>query len=113
MSTEGGDRNAGDQAARGGTNDVARKRAVAIRYDPEHDIAPAVIGKGHGHLAERIIQLASEHGIYVHSDPDLVALLMDVQLDETIPPQLYQVVAKVLGLVYRVNRDLARQRGLF
>jgi flagellar biosynthesis protein len=90
----------------------ARKQAVAIRYDPADDVAPTVVGKGQGYLAERIVELAKEHGIYVHTDPNLVALLMDVQLDEAIPPQLYQVVAKVLGLVYRVNRDLARKRGL-
>jgi flagellar biosynthesis protein len=90
----------------------ARKQAVAIRYDPAQDVAPTVVGQGQGYLAERILKLAEEHGIYIHTDPNLVALLMDVQLDETIPPQLYQVVAKVLGLVYRVNRDLARKRGL-
>lgn len=96
-----------DEAMGGGI-----RQAVAVRYDPAHDIAPLVVGKGQGYIAERIIKLAREHGIYVHPDPNLVALLMDVQLDEAIPPQLYQVVAKVLGLVYRVNRDLARQRGL-
>ncbi len=90
----------------------SRKQAVAIRYDPKLDVAPVVVGQGQGYLAERIVALAKEHGIYIHTDPNLVALLMDVQLDEAIPPQLYQVVAKVLGLVYRVNRDLARQRGL-
>ena len=90
----------------------SRKQAVAIRYDPKQDVAPIVVGQGQGYLAERIVAIAKEHGIYIHNDPNLVALLMDVQLDEAIPPQLYQVVAKVLGMVYRVNRDLARQRGL-
>ena len=108
MSTGAEGRGDGD----GRTTSGALKQAVAIRYDPGQDVAPMLVGKGQGYIAERIIKVAQEHGIYVHSDPNLVALLMDVQLDEAIPPQLYQVVAKVLGLVYRVNRDLARKRGL-
>ena len=93
-------------------NDLLHKKAVALRYDPVEDAAPVLVAKGKGYLAERIIQLAREHGIYVHDDPILVELLMEVELDEAIPPQLYQVVARVLAMVYRVNRKLAQQRGL-
>ena len=89
-----------------------RKKAVALRFDPETDVAPVLLAKGQGFIAERIIALAREHGIYVHDDPELVALLMEVELAETIPPQLYKVVAHVLAMVYRTNRQLARERGI-
>ena len=93
-------------------NDVRHKKAVALRYDPEEDVAPVVVAKGQRYLAERIIALAREHGIFVHEDAALVELLMSVELADTIPPQLYQVVARVLAMVYRVNKDLARRRGI-
>lgn len=88
------------------------KKAVAVRYDPQEDEAPALLAKGQGYLAERIIEIANEHGIFVHQDPNLVALLMEVELAENIPPQLYAVVAKVLAMVYRVNRKLGREKGM-
>ena len=88
------------------------KKSVALRYDPELDIAPVLVAKGKGYIAERIIALAKEHGIFVHEDKALVELLMDVELADSIPPQLYQVVARVLAMVYRANRDLAKSRGM-
>lgn len=91
---------------------LPRRKTVALRYDPERDSAPLLVAKGQGYIAERIIALAQEHGIHVQHDPALVELLMEVELDQQIPPQLYKAVAKVLGTVYRVNQRLARERGL-
>lgn len=87
-------------------------KAVALRFDPELDSAPVLAAKGKGYVAERIVALAREHGVYVHQDVALVELLMDVELADEIPPALYQVVARLLAMVYRVNKDLARSRGL-
>lgn len=86
------------------------KKSVALRYDPQLEAAPVIIAKGKGYLAEKIIALANEHGIHVQQDPALVELLMDCDINEQIPPQLYQAVAAVLGAVYRVNRQLAQER---
>jgi flagellar biosynthesis protein len=88
------------------------KKAVAVRYDPQEDSVPVLVAKGKGYLAERIISLANEHGIHVQQDANLVELLMGLEIEDAIPPQLYQVVARVLALVYRVNKDLARSRGI-
>lgn len=87
-------------------------KAVALRYDPREDSAPVLLAKGKGYVAERIIALAREHGIHTHQDAALVELLMDVELADEIPAQLYQVVARILGMVYRVNKRLAKERGL-
>lgn len=91
---------------------ILDKRAVALSYDPESDTAPQLVAKGRGYIAQRIIELAKQHGIYVHEDPQLVELLMSIELEDTIPPHLYQVVAKVLAMVYRVNRRLASEKKL-
>jgi flagellar biosynthesis protein len=88
------------------------RKAVALRYDPQQESAPVLLAKGQGYVAERIIERAKEHGIAVQEDAGLVALLLQVELDQQVPPQLFAAVAKVLGAVYRVNRRLARERGI-
>jgi flagellar biosynthesis protein len=81
-----------------------RKKAVALRYDAQQDMAPRVVAKGSGILAERIIEVAKEHGIQLHEDPDLVAVLSKLDLDAMIPENLYRAVAEVLAFVYRMNK---------
>jgi flagellar biosynthesis protein len=76
-----------------------RKKAVALRYDPEKDKAPVVLPKGYGELAERIIKIAKEKNIPIVEDKDLVSALIRVEVFEEIPPELYRAVAKVLVFI--------------
>ena len=78
--------------------------AVALAYR-EGQIAPKVVAKGRGLIAQEIIKRAKESGIYVHESSELVALLMQVNLDDRIPPQLYVAVAELLAWLYRLERD--------
>ena len=77
--------------------------AVALAYR-EDEGAPRVVAKGRGLLAEAILARAKEAGVYVHESPELVALLMQVDLDSRIPPQLYIAVAELLAWLYRLER---------
>ena len=79
-----------------------RSSAVAIAYQPGK-VAPRVLAKGRGLLAEAIIAKAREHGVYVHESPELVSLLMQVDLDQYIPPELYVAVAELLAWLYRLE----------
>lgn len=81
----------------------AQKAAVAVRYDPEKETAPRVIAKGKGQIAEKIMELAREHGIPIYQDRDLVEMLAAVELFDEVPPHLYAAVAEVLVWVYKVN----------
>ncbi|MDR0717635.1 MAG: EscU/YscU/HrcU family type III secretion system export apparatus switch protein [Azoarcus sp.] len=81
---------------------AARGEAVALTYTPG-DTAPRVAAKGRGLIAREIIERARAAGVYVHESPELVSLLMQVDLDERIPPQLYVVVAELLAWLYRVE----------
>jgi flagellar biosynthesis protein len=78
------------------------KSAVALTYS-QTDAAPRVVAKGRGMLAEQIILRAREHGVYVHESPELVSLLMQVDLDQRIPPQLYIAVSELLAWLYRLE----------
>ncbi|HMX16135.1 MAG TPA: EscU/YscU/HrcU family type III secretion system export apparatus switch protein [Rhodocyclaceae bacterium] len=79
-----------------------RSLAVALAYAPG-DAAPKVVAKGKGLIADEIIRRAREHGIYVHESRELVSLLVQVDLDAHIPPQLYVAVAELLAWLYRVE----------
>jgi flagellar biosynthesis protein len=83
-----------------------RQEAVALAYSAA-DSAPRVVAKGRGLIAEEIIARAREHGVFVHESPEMVALLMQVDLDARIPPQLYVAVAELLAWLYRTERGLA------
>ncbi len=84
----------------------ARRKAVALRYDAEKEAAPKVVAKGAGLRAERIIEIAREHGVHIHEDPDLVTFLSRLDVDTEIPEDLYRAVAEVLAFVYRLNQRL-------
>lgn len=84
--------------------DPNRPSAVAIRYDPS-DSAPRVVAKGYGTLAETIVRTAREHGLYVHESPELVSLLMQVDLDAHIPPKLYVAIAELLAWLYALDTE--------
>lgn len=79
-----------------------RQIAVALAYH-DHDSAPKVVAQGRGLIAQAIIKRAKEHGVFVHESEDLVGLLMQVELDQHIPPQLYLAVAELLAWLYRLE----------
>jgi flagellar biosynthesis protein len=75
--------------------------AVALLYDGEN--APVVTAKGRGEVAERILQLAEEHGIPLQGDPELAAILAQIPLGSEIPQALYRAIAEVIAFAYLVS----------
>ena len=82
-----------------------RQEAVALSYLPEQNDAPKVTAKGKGKIAENILEKAKEHGVPTQQDPSLVQLLGQIELNDTIPDQLYQAVSEVLAFVYQLDRS--------
>jgi len=85
--------------------ETSRQMAVAMAYQAGQ-AAPKVVAKGRGLIAQAIIERARESGVYVHESPELVSLLMQVDLDQHIPPQLYLAVAELLAWVYKLEHGL-------
>lgn len=74
--------------------------AVALKYDPETDIAPVCVAKGADNLAFRIRELAFEHDIPVIENKPLARLLFDVaDLDEIVPAEQWEAVAEIVSFV--------------
>lgn len=83
----------------------AQQKAAALKYDAQVDSAPVVKAKGVGAVAQRIIHTARDHNIPIREDPDLVELLVQLDLEQEIPPELYKVVAEILAFVYNLDRS--------
>ncbi|MDF2571084.1 MAG: FlhB domain protein [Sporomusa sp.] len=89
-------------------NDTIPK-AVAITYDGHDNKAPKVVAKGTGSVAGKILNLAKEHGIPVYQNKTLTGMLMAVELDREVPPELYQAVAEVLAYIYRLDQQVGNR----
>ncbi|ODT72928.1 MAG: hypothetical protein ABS75_01515 [Pelagibacterium sp. SCN 63-23] len=87
-----------------GPKDI-RALAVALQYEQGSREAPRVVAKGRGLLAEKIVALAEENGVVIEANPVLAEALTGVELDETIPVELYEAMAVVIGYVLRQSRN--------
>lgn len=85
-----------------------KQQAVALRYNKDSDTAPKIIGKGKGLVANEIIEMAKQHNIPIQEDPTLVQLLAQLEINETIPEELYQAVAEIFAFIYRVDKNIKK-----
>ncbi|MDX1351608.1 MAG: EscU/YscU/HrcU family type III secretion system export apparatus switch protein [Thiomicrorhabdus sp.] len=77
--------------------------SFAISLEYEGSGAPKVTAKGRGYIAQEIINTAKELNIPIQSDPELVGLLSQVELNHEIPETLYEAVAQVLIFAYQIS----------
>jgi len=89
---------------------MKKNSAVALKYRTATDRAPKVTARGMGKIAEKIIEIAKEHHIYIHEDPDMVEILSTLDINEEIPPDLYVVVAELLAFVYSLNKNFSNKK---
>lgn len=86
-----------------------RKAAAALKYRIGEDPAPRLTARGSGILAEKILDAAREAGVPIREDPDLLTLLMTLDVGAEIPPELYAAVAETLVFVYRMNMRMGEK----
>ena len=82
------------------------KKAVGLGYEKGKDSAPKLITKGEGLLAEKIIEIANEHGIFVKEDKTLAEILYKLDISQEIPEELYNVIAEIFLYVYNVDKKI-------
>jgi flagellar biosynthesis protein len=83
-----------------------RQKAIAVQYNPE-ETAPKITAKGAGHVAERIMENARAADIPLHKNAALVEELTRIDLGANIPPELYEVVARVLIFISDLDKNAA------
>lgn len=87
-----------------------KKQAVALSYEVG-DEAPRIIAAGKGEIAERIIEKAKESDVPLYKDSKLASTLGRLEIGDTIPPELYEVVAEILIFVDDMDRLRGRVLG--
>jgi len=85
-------------------------QAVALKYDMERDTAPKVVAKGRGHVAENILAAAQKNAVPVYQNKTLVNMLMALEIDREIPPELYRTIAEVMAYVYRIDKKAKKSQ---
>jgi len=81
-----------------------KKKAVALRYE-KSDRAPKITAKGIGRVAEIILRIAKENDIHIEDNSLLSEALMQFEVGDYIPEELYEVVAEILAFVYQLELD--------
>ena len=82
--------------------DKKTRKAVALAYEI-NSAAPRITGQGEGFVADAILAKAKEMGIPTRTEPELVEFLMQLKLNELVPPKLYAAVAEVLAWAYELD----------
>lgn len=82
------------------------EEAIALVYDGEQ--APTLSAKGEGDVAEEIVRLAIEHQIPIYQNADLARLLVQLELGEQIPVELYRTIAEIIAFAWYLKGKAPR-----
>jgi flagellar biosynthetic protein FlhB len=83
--------------------------SVALRYLPETDAAPMCMAKGVDDVALRIREEAKKHNVPIVENVALArALFPLVEIEEPIPREHFEAVAKVIGFVMSTAKGRKR-----
>lgn len=84
----------------------SKNKAIALKYDREHDSAPVVVASGCGEIAKKIIDVAEKNGIPVYRDDSAASLMCMLQVGSSIPKELYEVVAGIYVSLLKSSKEL-------
>jgi len=77
-------------------------QVVALKYDKGYK-APKVVAKGKGYVAEQILDIAAQHDVAVHTDKTLAENLNKLDLGENIPPEMFEIVARIYAFIDKIE----------
>lgn len=84
--------------------------AVAIKYDRGEMGAPEIMAAGHRLFAEMIKKIAEENNIPIMRNVPLAWSLVELEVGDEIPEELYTTVAEILAIVYKMKQEQAKPR---
>lgn len=86
------------------------KQVAALKYSPDDNSAPQIIGLGKGETAEKILEKARENNIPIYKDDELASTLNAFDIGDEIPPELYEVVAQILVFVGNIDKSYGEKK---
>lgn len=87
---------------------VVGNKAVALKYNADKDYAPVVVASGHGKIADRIIEVADKSGVPIFRDDSTAAVLTMLNVGQTIPDSLYQVIAGIYCEILKASENIKK-----
>ncbi|MCM3574107.1 EscU/YscU/HrcU family type III secretion system export apparatus switch protein [Mesobacillus subterraneus] len=79
--------------------------AAVIKYDDNTGKSPTVVAQGNGAVAQQIIELAKKNNVHLQEDSSLLQNLLDIDLGDSVPPQLYGVIAEIFILLEELEKN--------
>ncbi|HPM42170.1 MAG TPA: EscU/YscU/HrcU family type III secretion system export apparatus switch protein, partial [bacterium] len=79
--------------------------AIAIKYDDREMAAPEIVAKGQRLFAETIREFAAEFGVPIVRNVPLAWTLIELDIGDEIPEEIYSAVAEILVVVYKMRRE--------
>lgn len=77
------------------------KRAVALKYNSDKNVAPVVVASGSGYVASKVVEIAEKNGVPVYKDDSLATMLSQLELGSEIPEELFKTIVDIY--VYFLN----------
>lgn len=78
--------------------------SIALQYKHNEMRAPLLVAKGLDNIAMKIREIAREHDIPIIENPPLARALYLVELEQEIPMEHYEAVAKIISYVYKLKK---------
>jgi len=91
-------------------NEFLKRKAAAIKYSQGSGGSPQVVASGKGVVADKIIEKAKEFDVPFFKNDALANSLLDINVGENIPPQLYKAVAEVFIWLLNSEKDALTQK---
>ena len=89
---------------------MSKDKAVALKYDKSGQGAPKVVAKGEGEIAQKIKEKAQEFDVPIFKNEALASSLLNLNLDEQIPTNLYKAVAEVFVWLMQSEKKASKSK---
>lgn len=83
--------------------------AIALGGSNQANSIPKVLAQGQGEMAQKIIDWAEENGLAIEKDSDLAQVLINLNLGDSVPEEVFMAVAEILYYIFEINKDVKNQ----
>ncbi len=85
------------------------EKAVALKYNPQSDMAPIIVASGYGYVAEKIIDIADQSGIPIYRDDTTANMLAMLEIGSNVPQELFEIIAAIYVDLMKLSREIKNQ----
>lgn len=85
------------------------KRAVALKYNSNKNVAPVVVASGSGYVASKVVEIAEKNGVPVYKDDSLATMLSQLELGSEIPEELFKTIVDIYVYFLNYNPNITKK----